>query len=96
MLLSLVSLYGQAQEVTYIHERDIMNQFTTMETGAGVLSPAWYYNSLHKNYQRDANLRNKLAYRTDVMRSEERSVGKECRSRWMPYPQSWPRGPSHL
>ena len=31
MLLSLVSLYGQAQEVTYIHERDIMNQFTTME-----------------------------------------------------------------
>lgn len=25
MLLSLVSLYGQAQEVTYIHERDIMN-----------------------------------------------------------------------
>ena len=47
MLLSLVSLYGQAQEVTYIHERDIMNQFTTMETGAGVLSPAWYYNSLH-------------------------------------------------
>lgn len=34
MLLSLVSLYAQAQEVTYIHERDIMNQFTTMETGA--------------------------------------------------------------
>lgn len=31
MLLSLVSLYGQAQEVTYIHERDIMNQFTTMK-----------------------------------------------------------------
>ena len=51
MLLSLVSLYAQAQEVTYIHERDIMNQFTTMETGAGVLSPAWYYNSLHKFQQ---------------------------------------------
>lgn len=74
MLLSLVSLYGQAQEVTYIHERDIMNQFTTMETGAGVLSPAWYYNSLHKNYQRDANLRNKLAYRTDVMANTSKEV----------------------
>ena len=76
MLLSLVSLYGQAQEVTYIHERDIMNQFTTMETGAGVLSPAWYYNSLHKNYQRDANLRNKLAYRTDVMANTSKEVNE--------------------
>lgn len=76
MLLSLVSLHGQAQEVTYIHERDIMNQFTTMETGAGVLSPAWYYNSLHKNYQRDANLRNKLAYRTDVMANTSKEVNE--------------------
>lgn len=76
MLLSLVSLYVQAQEVTYIHERDIMNQFTTMETGAGVLSPAWYYNSLHKNYQRDANLRNKLAYRTDVMANTSKEVNE--------------------
>ena len=42
MLLCWVSLCGLAQEVTYIHERDIMNQFTTMETGAGVLSPALY------------------------------------------------------
>ena len=52
MLLCWVSLCGLAQEVTYIHERDIMNQFTTMETGAGVLSPAWYYNSLHKKSER--------------------------------------------
>ena len=74
MLLCWVSLCGLAQEVTYIHERDIMNQFTTMETGAGVLSPAWYYNSLHKKYQRDANIRNKLAYRTDVMARTSKEV----------------------
>ena len=74
MLLCWVSLCGLAQEVTYIHERDIMNQFTTMETGAGILSPAWYYNSLHKKYQRDANIRNKLAYRTDVMARTSKEV----------------------
>ena len=25
------------------------------------------------------------AFRTDILRSEERRVGKECRSRWSPY-----------
>ena len=66
-LFLLAGLSLQAQEVTYIHERDIMNQFTTMETGKGSLSPAWYYNAFHKNYQKDANVRNKLLYRTEVM-----------------------------
>ena len=66
-LLCAMSLHAGAQEVTYVHERDIMNQFTTMETGAGSLSPAWYYNTFHKNYQKNANARNKLLYRTEVM-----------------------------
>lgn len=66
-LLCAMSLHASAQEVTYVHERDIMNQFTTMETGAGSLSPAWYYNTFHKKYQKDANARNKLLYRTEVM-----------------------------
>ena len=66
-LLCAISLHAGAQEVTYIHEHDIMSQFTTMETGAGSLSPAWYYNTFHKSYQSDANARNKLAYRTEVM-----------------------------
>lgn len=56
-----------AQSVTKIHENDIMNQFLTMETGAGALTPAAYYNTFHKSYQRDANVRNKLIYRTSVM-----------------------------
>lgn len=66
-LLSFLTTSIMAQSVTYNHEKDIMNQFTTMETGAGSLSPAWYYNAMHKSYQRDANERNKLAYRTEVM-----------------------------
>lgn len=57
----------KAQEVTYIHENEIMNQFLTMETGAGALTPAFYYNTFHKSYQNDANARNKLIYRTEVM-----------------------------
>lgn len=56
-----------AQSYTYIHHSDIMNQFMTMETGAGALQPAYYYNLFHKSYQKDANVRSKLAYRTETM-----------------------------
>lgn len=66
-VLCFIAASSWAQSITYNHEQDIMNQFTTMETGAGSLSPAWYYNAFHKSYQRDANERNKLAYRTEVM-----------------------------
>lgn len=58
---------ANAQEPTYNHENDIMNQFLTMETGAGALSPAWYYNTFHKGYQKTANATNKLVSRTAVM-----------------------------
>ena len=47
-----------AQSVTKIHENDIMNQFLTMETGAGALTPAAYYNTFLKSYQMDSNERN--------------------------------------
>lgn len=66
MLFMAVSS-ANAQEYTYNHENDIMNQFLTMETGAGALSPAWYYNTFHKKYQKTANATNKLVSRTAVM-----------------------------
>lgn len=74
MLFMLVSTI-KAQEVTYILENEIMNQFTTMETGAGALTPAFYYTTFHKAYSNDANARNKLVYRTEVMAlvSEEKT-----------------------
>jgi len=40
-----------------------MQQFTTMETGAGALTPRFYYNALHKKYQRTANVENKQLFR---------------------------------
>jgi len=67
LFISFTSAFAQAVEVTKIHEDDIMNQFLTMETGAGALTPAAYYNLFHKSYQKDANARNKLFYRTLAM-----------------------------
>lgn len=67
LFISFTSAFAQAVEVTKIHEDDIMNQFLTMETGAGALTPAGYYNLFHKSYQKDANAKNKLFYRTLVM-----------------------------
>lgn len=63
----LLGMMSAAKAQTYIHEPDIMNQFTTMETGAGSLQPRYYYNLFHKNYQKDANARNKIAYRMETM-----------------------------
>ena len=64
-LLSIV-LSGFSQgyvQVTKNHEEYIMQQFTTMETGAGALTPRYYYNALHKKYQRTANAENKQIFR---------------------------------
>ena len=50
---------------TYIHEDDIMNQFTVMETGAGSLKPREYYQLTHKSYQKTAAATNKLSFRLE-------------------------------
>lgn len=54
----------QAQSVTYDHDDAKMNQITVMEIGSGGLTPALYYNVLHKSYQKSASSKNKLAFRT--------------------------------
>src|SRR2546422_2140245 len=40
---------------------------------------------LHQQPRRRRRLLGRLALRQGVQRSEERRVGKECRSRWSPY-----------
>lgn len=54
---------AQYVECTYVHEEDIMNQFTVMEIGAGSLKPRAYYQVMHNSYQNDAAPTNKLAKR---------------------------------
>lgn len=73
LILASTQVKAQYVEVTYEHDNSVMNQFMTMETGAGALTPAAYYNTFHKSYQRTANATNKLVQRTATMVA----VGKE-------------------
>lgn len=63
-ILAALSLQAQGMRVTYEHDAAKMNQITVMESGTGTLSPAWYYNTLHNNYQSGAASKNKTLYRT--------------------------------
>ncbi len=60
----MLCVSARAQYVTYNHDEDKMNQFLVGETGAGTLSPEYYYALLHDSYRQDAAVRNKLLYRT--------------------------------
>lgn len=64
LLAIVLSIKGQGYvQMTKIHEEPIMQQFLTMETGAGALTPRVYYNLFHKSYQRTANVENKQIFR---------------------------------
>lgn len=54
----------KSQSITYDHDDAKMNQITVMEIGSGGLTPALYYNVLHKSYQKSASSKNKLIFRT--------------------------------
>lgn len=81
-MLLCVAVPSVAQEVTYNHENDIMNQFLTMETGAGALTPANYYTTFHNAYQKTANATNKLVFRTatSVKVNEEKAPAEKIDS----------------
>lgn len=55
-----------AQNVTYNHDAAKMNQITVMGAGTGKLTPAAYYELLHRNYSESAGRKNKLSYRTQA------------------------------
>ena len=49
--MASVTLQVNAQSyVTYNHDDAKMNQITVQETGAGGLTPAFYYDVLHNRY----------------------------------------------
>ena len=45
---------------------------------------SWFYQQLDLGYK-DVHCRNAERIYSHIIRSEERRVGKECRSRWSPY-----------
>jgi hypothetical protein len=55
-----------AQQITYNHDADKMNQITVMEIGSGSLTPQYFYTVFHNSYRRSAARTNKLAYRTEA------------------------------
>ena len=55
---------GAQSYVTYNHDDAKMNQITVQETGAGGLTPAFYYDVFHNSYQKSAATKNKLSFRS--------------------------------
>ena len=63
--MASVTLQVNAQSyVTYNHDDAKMNQITVQETGAGGLTPAFYYDVFHNSYQKSAATKNKLSFRS--------------------------------
>lgn len=63
--MATVTLQVNAQSyVTYNHDDAKMNQITVQETGAGGLTPAFYYDVFHNSYQKSAAAKNKLSFRS--------------------------------
>ena len=63
LFLSFTSVKAQ-MNVTYNHDSSKQNQFTVQETGAGSLTPEFYYWSFHHKYRKSAAVKNKLGFRT--------------------------------
>ena len=73
--LLLPFLRAGAQYVTYNHDDTKMYQVTVMETGAGALTPALFYRTLHNRYYRNAAETNKLRYRSEAAAHSAAQVG---------------------
>ena len=66
LALSLTVFCQGYVQVTKNHEDFIMQQFTTMETGAGSLTPRFYYNAFQMKYPPPAIVYNKQLFRTHM------------------------------
>ena len=65
--MASVTLEVNAQSyVTYNHDDAKMNQIMVQETGAGGLTPAFYYDVFHSSYQKSAAAKNKLLFRSSA------------------------------
>ncbi len=71
-----------AQDYTAHHDAMKMNQFTVMEQGVGGLTPAFYYQWFHNNYQKTAAEQNKTLYRsmTDALLYEQKAYAEDLDS----------------
>ena len=59
--------------------------YITYVNGVKVTVPAGDWNNNGEDYKLSIGEQTAIGFRVDLCRSEERRVGKECRSRWSPY-----------
>ena len=92
-------LAGQKADAEDLVQESCLRAFAAMDQLRNVEScKAWLFKILRSTYLRQwgedpyrkrvigvDDLESSLADMTEVLRSEERRVGKECRSRWSPY-----------
>ena len=64
LLFTNLSNVSAQSYVTYNHDAAKMNQITVQEIGTGGLTPAFYYDVFHNNYQKSAASKNKLSFRS--------------------------------
>lgn len=62
----VVSFGCKAQSITYNHDESFMQQFLFTETGAGSLTPDFYYDLFHKSYRNNYMGQGKLTFRTTM------------------------------
>lgn len=62
----IVSLGCKAQNITYNHDESFMQQFLFTETGAGSLTPDFYYELFHESYRNNYMGQGKLTFRTTM------------------------------
>src|SRR2546430_3605500 len=87
-LQATLKLRRAPAQITLVDRRNFhLFQPLTYQVATGALSPGEIAYPLRAIFKRDRNVRVLMAEVADfdLARSEERRVGKECRSRWSPY-----------
>lgn len=75
LLFILTAITVSAQGTSYSHDDPKMKQITVQEVGTGALNPAFYYDLLHRSYQRTAAQKNKLTYRSAAGMAAYQQIG---------------------
>src|SRR2546430_16275171 len=80
---------GEAITTPLVYGREGNDYIIVASKGGAPQHPAWFGN-IRKNPEVEVEVANgqeteKFKARARAIRSEERRVGKECRSRWSPY-----------
>ena len=75
LIVMLTGIRSWSQTATYYHHYDWLQQFLVKETGAGVLTPDWYYSLVYPNYKKTAYIYNKTGFRVSFGANKQQQIG---------------------